>query len=83
MPFDIPPDIAKIVWGWIAQSPVCLILWIFLQKSVTELTSANQKLHTTFEAEVKACEARYNFVLQELIKVKDLFILGGIKKNND
>lgn len=57
--------------GLLSQSPLALagvyVAHFFMKKH----ESAMAKLLTTFENEVKACDARYAQVFAELMKIKD------------
>lgn len=55
----------------IGQSPYAAAGIYIARFFIRRHEEAVQKLVSTFEAEVKACEERYNVVFDELMKIKD------------
>lgn len=59
----------------IGQSPFALAGIYIARYFIRKHEQAVEKLVSTFEQEVKACEERYNVVFTELMKIKDK--IGG------
>lgn len=59
----------------LSQSPYAAAGVYIARFFIRRHEEAVQKLVSTFESEVKSCEARYNVVFAELMKIKDK--IGG------
>lgn len=64
-------DIQTILQTLLMQSPLAAASLYIAHLFIKKHEEAVQKIVCTFEAEVKACEERYEMVFLELMKIKE------------
>lgn len=65
------PVMPEVLWNMLSQSPLALAGIYVSHLFMSKHEKAMQKLIETFEKEVQACEARYQMVWEELMKLKE------------
>ena len=73
---DIPLDPGPYIQQLATQFPIASLFGAAVWYLIKANAKTNERLLSVFEAEVKACEARYTMVFNELINIKDAFCSG-------